>query len=92
MRPYRFTIEDMYVGRKLICIKSFELSVYTVGFEYEIIESNQRYKYAYRITDDDSVCGWSLDQMNDDAVRLYPLDKLTDKELFLFRLSGRLPE
>ena len=91
MIDYIITRDDMYVGAKLICIRS-STGWYTANEIYTVTRNDREStKWPYEITSDNGYDIYNLAEIQLDMLQLYPYDKLSDQELFLFHLSGRLP-
>ena len=92
---YRFTERDLYIGAKLLCIEYAEAGVfsYTVGEIYHVVDVCGM-MFPYEVcTDDDDYYVFDLTDFNHpgSSVKFYPVAKMTEKDLFIFRLSGKLP-
>lgn len=100
MRPHIFTDEDLADGMDVVCVRKRGLfGKYTIGNVYYMVKDCDAEIWQYRITTDylEQYEWWSLFELNMvdcdrlSFVQFYPLRLLNDKELFLFLMSGKLP-
>ena len=103
--PPMLTMDDVYVGQTLICIWS-DWNVYHVGGEYKVLKKcyhdPNTYEQNFIYVNSDSPLFarefYRLSDLNHPDinsgyfVRFVPEEFLTKSELFLFKLSGKIPE
>lgn len=89
---YKFTESDLTLGAKLLCVSSNDTHEYTVGDIYEVIGLNDMI-YPYDVSANNGYYVFGLYDINKifASITFYPMAKLTEMDLFIFRLSGRLP-